>query len=247
MGIEFRSPFEIVAGSSRNPVLGDRLELDVVAVGWFPGMPFPPGARLRVELPLAAVLGDRDGDGMPDLAERIAGTDPAEADGDGDGIEDPFDRLTGRTPVGRADPDTEAVLARTIELATAIVPTPDLRADAPSDRPLEAESTVFVLGAGMPLGELRTPTRVVLLGEIGADEDRFAYGIELLAVDASRTRAMAAWSTGGGGRRGASGRYTFERADGGSGPWRAVEGFEHRGCFGRRLDTERLAGRQERP
>lgn len=86
---------------------------------------------MRLEVPLTAVLGDRDGDTMPDLAERVAGTDPTEADGDADGIEDPVDRLTGRSPVERADPDTEAVLARRIELARSMVPTPDLRVDTP--------------------------------------------------------------------------------------------------------------------
>ena len=48
------------------------------------------------------VIGDSDGDDIPDLKEVDLGTDPSNADSDGDGIPDGVEALAGSNPLDTA-------------------------------------------------------------------------------------------------------------------------------------------------
>ena len=70
-------------------------------------------ALARLEVPVFAVDGDSDGDGLSNAEEQALGTDPASPDTDGDGIPDADEVRIGTNPAvadANADPDGDGLL-----------------------------------------------------------------------------------------------------------------------------------------
>src|SRR5436309_15066350 len=79
---------------------GDRITLEVAVQELDPAsITYPPvalhstrrGSDLYLEIPIAALTSDRDGDGLTDIVEEHLLLNPDKADSDGDGLDDSHD------------------------------------------------------------------------------------------------------------------------------------------------------------
>ena len=91
----------VVTPSSKMPLWsGDRITLEVAVQELDPAsITYPPvalhstrrGSDLYLEIPIAALTSDRDGDGLTDIVEEHLLLNPDKADSDGDGLDDSHD------------------------------------------------------------------------------------------------------------------------------------------------------------
>ena len=210
----------MVAARSALPLLaGDRLQVEVEVRELDPdAITFPPVALrpkrvakgIYLEIPLALLRQDSDGDGLTDLAEERLLTDPDDPDTDHDGGPDGIDPLPHVVQHEDPSPRTRALAALLDELrgmaAHAIV-------EGVKDSPggcyspvgapvLGGEQTLFVVGDRALFAGLRPRRRVVILTpeEQAAAERKFGpfypTTIELFELDRAGRSALAVWSSG---------------------------------------------------
>lgn len=244
IGIDVRQPLEIVAGSRRARITGDRLVLETRLTHHphpeLPGVDGDDG--LLLELPLDPILSDSDGDGLTDLEESAeALTDPESPDTDDDGIGDAFDRLI-LSAARSEDDDFERILARVLEESTGVRRN-RVVAGIPSDSPIPPGWTRLVVGAGMPLSRMRTAERVVVRAAPPESAPFSGFRVTLFVFDRARERVIVEWSEGRGGGAGSSGGiYLLRRAADGSGRWAMRGGQDSDGCVLGSVTPEPLTG-----
>ncbi|ESQ80544.1 hypothetical protein [Asticcacaulis sp. YBE204] len=102
LGMQQHFPYVVTPGSHLPLIRDDHLQLEVRAREIDPDtIIFPPvntqfkreADGLYLDIPLAELRADRDGDGLTDIEERRIGLDPARNDSDGDGVDDGRDSL----------------------------------------------------------------------------------------------------------------------------------------------------------
>lgn len=112
LGLQEHFPYVVTPGSHLPLVDGDHLQLEVqVREIDVRSIRFPPvalsyareGEGLYLDIPLAALTADRDGDGLTDIEETRLGLKPDSRDSDGDGLDDGRDAL----PLTAYDPKTD--------------------------------------------------------------------------------------------------------------------------------------------
>jgi len=218
LGFPYQQPYVVVEAARVSMFAPRVLRLEVKVEELDPAsISHPPIAlRLRreasdlyVDLPLAGIERDSDGDGFTDLLEAKLATDPHDPDTDGDGLRDGADDFPQAS--ARAAPDVLApilldMLGRLAAYARAAVIEPTRRDDgsAMSARTRgSAGSTLFkfIEGDARQFAGLRVDGQVIVLSEQQIDELRARYGpFDVLGysavIDPQRTRAQVRWGTG---------------------------------------------------
>jgi len=141
-GLADHFPYVVLSASNLPLFDGDTLEVAVdVQELDLSSITYPPiGLRTRREktglylrIPIAELLRDSDGDGIPDIAEEHLLLDPNNADSDGDGIPDGIDPLPNVKQAKQAAPEQQALAAfleRFFSIHTGAIIQP---VDAPND------------------------------------------------------------------------------------------------------------------
>ena len=118
LGLQAHFPYVVTPASNLPLINGDHLNLEVEvreidkATITFPpvGLGYSRQADgLYLDIPLAALTADSDGDGLTDITEARLGLKPDNADSDGDGIADGVDPLPLTAYDAKADPRMSAV------------------------------------------------------------------------------------------------------------------------------------------
>jgi hypothetical protein len=171
--------------------------------------PRQPRSGIYLDIPLAALERDADGDGLTDLEERRLLLDPEEADTDHDGLGDGVDPMPAIAAVENPSPwagPAAAILGYLVDNATPRQPAPPRRGwpgGCCNPPPAAASSplgkTVFVMGERPWFAGLRPPYRLIVLTGEELEALRrqvtapFFFGIQLLVLDRSGDRAFAVW------------------------------------------------------
>lgn len=127
LGLQQHFPYVATAGSrlpliNRDDPANPRLQVEVRVEEIDPKtITFPPvglsfareAGGLYLDIPLAAVTQDGDGDGMTDIEEAKLGLKPDQKDSDGDGVDDGFDPMP-LTAYRAATDEATALVARTV-------------------------------------------------------------------------------------------------------------------------------------
>jgi hypothetical protein len=197
-----------------------RLEVDVEELDPR-SITFPPvGLSLRreahdvyIDIPLADLEKDSDGDGFPDLLETKLQTDPARADSDGDGIGDRFDdfpQVSARAEPHALAPIVVDVLKRVAGYEHAGIIEPVRKGSESLDILLRDRSRtstgsmlfMFIEGDASLFAGLRTQEQTIVVdaAQIADLQARFGpfypLSFPAILVDASGTRAFVQWSAG---------------------------------------------------
>lgn len=118
LGLQTHFPYEVTRGSHLPLIAGDRLQLEVRVREIDPkSITFPPVGlsysrkvdSLYLDMSLADLARDSDGDGLTDIEEARLGLDPHNRDTDGDGVVDGDDVLPLTAYNAKTDPRTTAV------------------------------------------------------------------------------------------------------------------------------------------
>ncbi|MDC7683513.1 hypothetical protein PQU92_09515 [Asticcacaulis sp. BYS171W] len=118
LGMQQHFPYVVTPGSHLPLIRDDRLQLEVKVREIDPDtIIFPPvntqfkrqADGLYLDIPLAELRADRDGDGLADIEERRIGLDPNKADSDGDGVVDGRDPLPLTAYKTNTDPRTDQI------------------------------------------------------------------------------------------------------------------------------------------
>ncbi|HVT18499.1 MAG TPA: thrombospondin type 3 repeat-containing protein [Thermoanaerobaculia bacterium] len=246
-GLRANLPYTVREASALPLLAGDHLRVEVevkelgsacaVENGPAELAPRKPRRGIYLDIPLATLEQDSDGDGLTDLAEERLLTDPNDADSDRDGLADGVDPTPTIASAGMPPPSSGAaalllfwIFAKASQPHSVASP-PRAPAGAccnlvPS--PLPAEKTVFVVGE-RPWFAGSTPSfRLIVLTAEEAEELRRKvslprlFTVELLVLDRGGRRALAVMTTTGEGGR----MMTFERlADG----WQMPGAWQERG------------------
>ncbi|HEX3130724.1 MAG TPA: thrombospondin type 3 repeat-containing protein [Thermoanaerobaculia bacterium] len=233
-GLRINQPY-VVRPVSNLPLLdGDHLRLEVEVRELDPTqIVFPPislpvkrtAKALFLDLPLAALSRDQDGDGLTDLVEARLLTDPNLADSDGDGQADGDDLLPGVPQSADASAATEALAAVMKKIAgvgrRAIVEGIDgtpagVSCDCPPKGvPPVIVPTVYLVGERPLFTGLSPDRRIVILTRAEVEAARNIIGpfypveLSLFLFDHSGRRALVLWSASWQG-----GRFSVEEKDG---------------------------------
>jgi hypothetical protein len=186
---------------------GDHLRLEVEVREFDPNLFVYPPAGLSVkraaqnlflDLSLADLTRDSDGDGLTDLAEKRLLTDPHDADSDGDGLSDGDDRLPGVPQSADNSAATQALTAIVAKISgvgrRALI-------EGVGGPPPDIEQTVFFIGERPLFAGLSPDRRIVVLTHDEADiasknlSPFFPLKIELFLLDHTGHRAYVIWST----------------------------------------------------
>jgi len=206
-GLRYGEPYEVRQASNLPLFAGDRLRLEVeldlpetAAAADPETAPDPrPEQAVRhayLEVPIAELERDSDGDGLTDLAEERLVTDPLDPDTDHDGISDGIDLLPQVAAAAPGRPRSRAAAAN--EALETLVES----VGWPSERP---EATRFWVGDRQLFAGVRRRHRIVVLTpeEMALAQEKFgtfkAYRLDLFVLDRAGHRAYAAWSTGSSG------------------------------------------------
>jgi hypothetical protein len=217
-GLRINQP-HVVRPISNLPLFdGDHLRLEVEIRELDPSLiVFPPinlsakrtAQGLFLDLPLAALTRDSDGDGLTDLTEMRLLTDPYAADSDGDGIADGDDLLPGVSQSADNSAATQALAAvvkrisgvGSRALIEGVAGTPaGVICCGPRKGPPVIEPTVFFIGERPLFAGLNPDRRVVILTRAEADAASKIFGlffptkIELFLLDHTGHRAFVIWS-----------------------------------------------------
>ncbi|MES1240110.1 MAG: thrombospondin type 3 repeat-containing protein [Acidobacteriota bacterium] len=240
-GLRLNQPYVVRPVSALPLFDGDHLRLEVEVRELDPTQIFFPPISLPVkrtaqglflDLPLAALARDSDGDGLTDLAEARLLTDPHLADSDGDGEVDGDDMLPAIPQSTDASSATQALAAVVKKIARVggralvegVEGTPDgVACCGRREGPPVIRPTVFFIGERALFAGLRPDRRVVVLTREEADTASEAFGpffpvsLSLFLFDHSGRRALVIWSASWEG-----GTLTLEEKDG---QWVVKEGW----------------------
>lgn len=128
MGLELSRDYDVLPGSNLPLLAGDHLHVEVARrepevetaaeradTGRESAAELADrGSAARgiyLDIPLAALARDSDGDGLTDLAEEALVTDPLDPDTDRDGVKDAYDLMPQVAPEPRPGPESQALAA----------------------------------------------------------------------------------------------------------------------------------------
>jgi hypothetical protein len=216
-GLRANLPYTVRPRSALPLLAGDRLqvEVEVEELGSFftsdgePAelAPRQPRAGIYLEIPLAELERDSDGDGLSDLEEERLLTDPEDADTDRDGIGDGEDPMP---TIAAVDTPSPAAGAAAVLLGYMLAH----GRQPPEQRPRAARGgccdpapaaplggrPVFVAGERPWFAGLSPAHRLIVLTAEELERWRrkvtapFFFTVELLVLDRSGRRACAVWS-----------------------------------------------------
>ena len=216
-GLRANLPYTVRTRSALPILAGDRLqvEVEVEELGSFFASdgepaelaPRQPRAGIYLEIPLAELERDSDGDGLSDLEEERLLTDPEDADTDRDGIGDGEDPMP---TIAAVDTPSPAAGAAAVLLGYMLAhgrQPPEQRPRAPRGgccdpapaAPLGGRP-VFVTGERPWFAGLSPAHRLIVLTAEELEAWRrkvtapFFFTVELLVLDRSGRRACAVWS-----------------------------------------------------
>ena len=221
LGFQQQNPYVVSSTARVSMFAGDPLRLEVSVEELDPkSITFPPvGLRTRreardlyIDIPLATITRDTDGDGFTDLLEAKLGTDPAKADTDGDGLSDSLDDFPQASARGTPSPLAPILVDALKQLAGsegAGIVEPirrkgdDLIESLAKRRRTQVGSTFqFIIGDPQMYVGLRASNQVIVLTSAQADHIRATYGpffalsSPLILVDPAMTRAHVLWGAG---------------------------------------------------
>ncbi|MGH9317008.1 MAG: hypothetical protein ACRD1P_07875 [Thermoanaerobaculia bacterium] len=215
-GLRDQMPYSVRPFSELPMIQGERLEIEVDAWEDDPeGAPTIMGGRAKkrrsgiyLEIPLALLAQDSDGDGLTDLLEEAFLTDPTNSDTDGDAIGDAEDSM----PQVAFDPrgtEMSRVIGAVVEKLVGWSARPAARSRRPGQQTVDtppvpdvALRRVFLfVGARSLFAGLRPSARILvltaeeakLLGEKLGDLPP-CHGIHMLLMSKDGTRAFVSWS-----------------------------------------------------
>jgi hypothetical protein len=216
-GLRANLPYTVRAQSALPLLAGDCLQVEVEVeelASFFTSdsgpaelAPRQPRAGIYLEIPLAELERDSDGDGLSDLAEERLLTDPEDADTDHDGIGDGEDPMPTIPAVDTPSPAAGAAAALLGYVLAHGQDPPEQRPRAPRggccdpapSAPLGGRP-VFVTGERQWFAGLSPAHRLIVLTSEELETWRskvtapFFFTIELLVLDRSGQRACAVWS-----------------------------------------------------
>ncbi|HVZ29132.1 MAG TPA: hypothetical protein VG839_01980 [Asticcacaulis sp.] len=182
LGLQEHFPYVVTSGSRLPLLAGDHLHLEIQVKEIDPKtITFPPVGMgyareadgLYLDIDLAALKGDRDGDGLTDIAEARLGLKPDAADSDGDGIPDGRDPLplTAYNPKG--NPRDGAVAKIILEHFAGH----DAGAIMVKPRPEAAPGDLLMLGPAAPQEKRYT---MILVSDVDLFSDIAAAPFQLI-------------------------------------------------------------------
>ncbi len=216
-GLRANLPYTVRARSVLPLLAGDRLqvEVEVEELGSFFASdsgpaelaPRQPRAGIYLEIPLAELERDSDGDGLTDLEEERLLTDPEDADTDRDGIGDGEDPMPTIAAADTPSPAAGAAAALLGYVLTHGRQPPEQRPRAPRggccdpapSAPLGGRP-VFVAGERPWFAGLSPAHRLIVLTPEELETWRskvtapFFFTVELLVLDRPGRRACAVWA-----------------------------------------------------
>jgi hypothetical protein len=218
-GLRIYQPY-VVSPASNLPLLaGDHLHVEVEVHELDAGTIFFPPVALKekrtarglyLDIPLAALTRDTDGDGLTDLAEARLLTDPAAADTDGDGIPDGADPLPTVRQSEESAPAAKA-LAAFVESMEGVgrralveglhIPGAPLLCCSSRGKTPEPEKALFFLGERPLFAALHPARRIVVLTRDETEAARKRFGpfypidLSLFFLDRSGRHALLVWSS----------------------------------------------------
>ncbi|HXO29206.1 MAG TPA: hypothetical protein VOA80_17785, partial [Thermoanaerobaculia bacterium] len=216
-GLRANLPYTVRARSALPLLAGDRLQVEVEVEelsSFFTSdgepaelAPRQPRAGIYLEIPVAELERDTDGDGLSDLEEERLLTDPEDADTDRDGIGDGEDPMPTIAAVDTPSPAAGAAAALLGYVLAHGQEPPEQRPRAPRggccdpapSAPLGGRP-VFVAGERPWFAGLSPAHRLIVLTPEELETWRrkvtapFFFTIELLVLDRSGRRACAVWS-----------------------------------------------------
>jgi hypothetical protein len=202
-GLIFSQPYVVRAASNLPLLAGDRLQIEVEEVApessSAPPRPGPgPVANTTgsyLEIPIAELERDSDGDGLTDLVEERLLTDPLDPDTDRDGVPDGQDLLPQVAAAApRAAPAASlAVAALVAQVFEEEGRAPEGVAVYPKFQFWEAERPLFA-------SLLQSPNRFIVLSHEEMDQatDKFGwflhYSLDLFMIDRAGRHAFGIWN-----------------------------------------------------
>jgi hypothetical protein len=238
-GSRMNQPYVVRPVSALPLLAGDHLHVEVEVRELDPTkIVFPPiGLALKrtarglyLDIPLATLTRDRDGDGLTDLAEARLLTDPNAADTDGDGIPDGADPLPTVRQDGDPSPASQALAAFAQKMAgvggRAIIvglyaPGAPLLCCPKGSKAPEPDRALFFIGERPLFAALHPGRRIVVLTHAEAKDAEKRFGpffpidLQLFLLDHSGRHALIVWS--------ASWQGGIVRIDEKDGAWTATE------------------------
>jgi hypothetical protein len=204
-GVELARDYVVYEASNLPLLAGDHLHVEVERQEAKPGTEDPaastppaekPPERTRrgiyLDIPLATLERDSDGDGLTDLAEERLVTDPADRDTDHDGVPDRIDTLPQVASEEAPGPASRALAAMFAAMQW------DERF---GDDPSLDERTQYWIGDRQIFRALHLRTRIVVLtlSELDLAEQKlggiFARYIDLFVLDHAGRRGFAIWTS----------------------------------------------------
>ncbi len=223
LGFQMHQPYEVHSEARLSLFAGDALRIETDVKELDPrSVTFPPVALrsrreaqdLYIDLPLAALEKDGDGDGFPDVLEARLRTDPANPDTDGDGFSDRLDdfpQVSARAEPHPLAPIVADMLKRLtgFERAGIIEPLPDGKPGARDallrDRRRAGAGSYlfrFIVGDPRMFAGLGIDGQVIVLGEADVAELAARYGpfypvhFPEILLDPKGERALVNWGAG---------------------------------------------------
>ncbi len=211
-GLELSRDYDVLPGSSLPLLAGDHLHVAVLrhesaaeaeggpAAGATPAAGQSGGAArgIYLDIPLAVLARDSDGDGLTDLAEEALVTDPLDPDTDHDGVKDGLDTLPQVASQRASGPESQALTAMFAAMQS------HARVGGLPD-PLHPPTEFWVADRQLFTG-IHSRSRLVVLTpeELGLAEQKlgpiFAHTIELFVLNHAGTQGFVIWTTGNWGR-----------------------------------------------
>lgn len=221
LGFQYQAPY-VISPEARISMFAPgvlRLEAEVAELDpesiTFPSVALSlrrEAGSLYIDIPLAAVERDGDGDELTDLLEAKLATDPANADTDGDGLSDHFDdfpQVSARAEPHELAPIIVDMLKKLTGYERAGIIEPVRRQGEERKfltglKRADAGSMLFqfIEGDARQFAGLRVNGQVIVLnaGQISELRARggpfYPLSFPAILVDPRRTRAMVRWSAG---------------------------------------------------
>ncbi|HEU4670091.1 MAG TPA: hypothetical protein VFR91_05265 [Dyella sp.] len=220
-GLRMFEPYVVMADSRLPMLAGDRLQLEVAVRQLddehvvLPPVDIPLKARrddLYIDMPLAELARDSDGDGLTDIAEWAMLLDPHDPDTDGDGVPDGVDPLpqVAARPGDAHASALAAVLNRLVDRSLGAIVTTSATALDPSDAHAITDSrdrynaarTLFIQAPAAYFAGIAAHARIIVLSPGQATALSKARGITfnmsmpVFEVSHDGRQALVVWSSG---------------------------------------------------